>query len=233
MTGPADLELLALATPYALNAVSDAERADIERRLDAAPAAVVEHFHDEVRSVRETMAALSASTRAEPPPELRERLLAAVGPAQNVQKPRRTTILLAAAAALVVALVAVGVGLALRPPPQRSTAEQVISAPDMHTVSAAIPSGGIATVVYSRDKNAAVLVMNDVNPPPPGSVYQMWLLGGQQPRSAGTMTPENVGPSTTAVLADLQTARALAFTVEPGNGSPQPTTQPFAELPLT
>ncbi|WP_179470985.1 anti-sigma factor [Mycolicibacterium vinylchloridicum] len=233
MTGPADFELLALATPYALDAVSDAERADIERRLDAAPAVLAEEFHDEVRAVRETMAALSASTSAEPAPELRERLLAAVTPPQSVGKRTRTTLLLAAASALVVALAAVSVGLALRPPPQRSTAEQVISAPDIHTVSAPIPSGGVATVVYSRDKNAAVLVMNDVSPPPPGSVYQMWLLGGQEPRSAGTMGPDDVGASTTAVLPDLRTARALAFTVEPGTGSTQPTTEPFAELPLT
>jgi anti-sigma-K factor RskA len=233
MTDPADLDLLTLATPYALDAVSDAERADIERRLDAAPAALAAQFHDEVRAVRETMGALSAGMSAEPPPELRERLLAAVAPVPNVQKRRLTPLLLAAASALVVALAAVSVGLALRPPPQRSTAEQVINAPDIHTVSAPIPSGGVATVVYSRDKNAAVLVMNDVSPPPPGSVYQMWLLGGPEPRSAGTMGRDDVGASTTAVLPDLRTARALAFTVEPGTGSPQPTTRPFAELPLT
>jgi anti-sigma-K factor RskA len=76
-------------------------------------------------------------------------------------------------------------------------------------------------------------VMNNVAPPPPGSVYQMWLLDGGTPRSAGTMNGEAVRPSTTAVLTDLGSTNALAFTVEPGTGSPQPTGQIFAKLSLT
>jgi anti-sigma-K factor RskA len=35
------------------------------------------------------------------------------------------------------------------------------------------------------------------------------------------------------MLNKLGTSSALAFTVEPGNGSPQPTGKIFAELPLT
>ena len=37
MTEPTEFELLELATPYALNAISDTERAAIERQLAAAP----------------------------------------------------------------------------------------------------------------------------------------------------------------------------------------------------
>ena len=40
----------------------------------------------------------------------------------------------------------------------------MFSAPDVHTVSGAIPAGGTATVVFSRDRNAGVLVMNDAAP---------------------------------------------------------------------
>jgi anti-sigma-K factor RskA len=64
-------------------------------------------------------------------------------------------------------------------------------------------------------------------------VYQMWLLKGDGPRSAGTMNAAAVAPSTTAVLPDLGDSKALAFTVEPGSGSTEPTTPIFAELPLT
>ena len=71
MTEPTDFELIELAAPYALHAVSDAERADIDRRVAAAPSAVAAAFADEVRAVRETMAALSAATTAEPPAHLR------------------------------------------------------------------------------------------------------------------------------------------------------------------
>ena len=72
--------------------------------------------------------------------------------------------LLAAAAAVVIGLGAFGVGLALRPPAP-STAEQVFAAPDVRTVSGEIPTGGTATVVFSREQNAGVLVMNNVAPP--------------------------------------------------------------------
>ncbi len=76
MTSPNDFELLELAAPYALHAVSDAERADIERQVAAAPAPVAAAFTDEVRAVRETMAVVSAVTSVEPPAHLRAAVLA-------------------------------------------------------------------------------------------------------------------------------------------------------------
>lgn len=230
MTEPTNFELLELATPYALDAVSDDERAVIERAVAAAPTAVADAFHEEVRAVRETLAAVSASTAVEPPSEVRTRVLAAITPPQRQSRWRAA--LLAAAAVLVVGLSALSVGLALRPTPTPSTAEQVFAAPDVHTVSTAI-GGGTATVVFSREENAGVLVMNNVAPPKPDTVYQMWLIREGEPTSAGTMDAKTVGPSTTAVLRDIGNATTLAFTVEPGTGSDKPTTQPIAQLQLT
>lgn len=239
MTEPMDSDLGALAAPYALDAMSDTERDEIDRRLSAAPPAVAQAFTDEVRKVREAMAVVSASTATEPPPHLRERLLAEVGGGREesvVQlRPRPTRwqrTALAAAAVLVVGIGAVGVGLALRPAAKPSTAEQVFAAPDVRTVSGEIPGGGTATVVFSREKDAGVLVMNNVAPPQPGTVYQMWLVDAAGPHPAGTMDAQAVAPSTTAVLPDLGDSRTLAFTVEPPGGSTEPTGVPFAELPL-
>ncbi|MBB3602628.1 anti-sigma-K factor RskA [Mycolicibacterium sp. BK556] len=232
MTGPADFELMDLTGVYALGAIDGHQRADIDRNLDAAPAAVANAFRDEVRAYRETMALVSDATAVEPPPELRERILAAVtaGPAAPRRSWRRP--LIAAAAALVIGLGVLSTVVVLRPP-STPTAARVFEASDVQTTTAAIPTGGVATFVYSRDTNAGVLVMNNVAPPPPGSVYQMWLLDGGTPRSAGTMNGDAVRPSTTAVLTDLGNTNALAFTVEPGTGSPQPTGQIFAKLSLT
>ncbi len=133
---------------------------------------------------------------------------------------------------LAIGLAALGVGYTLRPAPAVSTAEQVFAASDVQTISGPIPTGGTATLVFSHEKDAGVLVMNNVPPPAPGTVYQMWLVGEGSPKSAGTMDAKAVAPSTTAVLPDLGTSSALAFTVEPGSGSEQPTSQPFAQLPL-
>ena len=236
MTAPDDSDLITVATPYALHAVPDAEIAEIDRRVAAAAADVARAFDEEVRAVRETMAVVSAATAIDPPDRLRGRILADVQSSPATEQRRRIrpwqATVLAAAAAVVIGLGALGVAIALRPTPAPSTAEQVFSAPDVRTVSGQIPTGGTATVVFSRDKNAGVLVMNNVAPPQPGTVYQMWLIDPKGPHSAGTMAANNVAPSTTAVLSDLGDSQALAFTVEPPGGSAQPTSQPFAKLPL-
>jgi anti-sigma-K factor RskA len=237
MTDPMTPDLIALATPYALHAMTDSERAEVERQLADAPPEVAEAFSAEVRAVRETMAFVSAATAVEPPATMRDRLLATVAedPVRQLPTKRtnrwRTTVL-AAAAVLAVGLAALGVGYAMRPAPATSTADQIFAAPDVRTVSGDIPGGGRATLVFSHEKDAAVLVMNNVPPPKSGTVYQMWLVGDKGPQSAGTMDAKAVAPSTTAVLPDLGDSQALAFTVEPGGGSAMPTSPAFAELPL-
>ena len=231
MTEPTEFELLELATPYALNAMPDTERAAIDRQVAAAPSAVAEAFRDEVRAVRETMAVVSAATAADPPARLRTAVLAAAQPDTTRQYRWRVAVL-AAAAAIVVGLAAFGAGVALRPPPTPTMAEQIMAARDVRTVSGQL-AGGTATVLFSRDMNAGVLVMNNVPPPTQGTVYQMWLVGDKGPLSAGTMNTAAVAPSTTHMLPNLENSSMLAFTVEPGNGSPQPTGKIFAKLSLT
>ena len=232
--------LAELAVPYALHALSESDRDQLEYRLAGAGLSLAESFYDEVRAVRETMAVVSAATAEDPPAHLRDRILSTIdGQAGGVVREfpydrrhsRWRTGFLAAAAVLAIGLGAVGIG-SLRTPASPSTAQQVFAAGDVHTVSGAIPAGGTATVVFSRDRNAGVLVMNDVPPPAPGTVYQMWLVSDAGATSAGTMDAQAVAPSTTAVLPDLGNARKLAFTAEPGSGSTRPTGQVIAELPL-
>lgn len=236
---PIDNELIDLATPYALHAVSDAERDDIEARVAAARPFTADTFFEEVRAIRETMATVSATTALEPSAALRERILAAAAddnvtalPARRADRGRQRG-LVAVAAALVIGLGAVGIGIAVRPSaPTVSTAQEIFTAPDVRTITGAIPTGGQATLVFSHDRDAGVLVMNNVAPPAPGSVYQMWLVNDKGVKSAGVMDAKAVAPSTTAVLPHLGDSTALAFTVEPGNGSPQPTGEVFAKLSL-
>lgn len=125
-----------------------------------------------------------AATAAEPPDTLRDRLLTAVADDNvrnlvrsrpNRRGGRRRRAWLSAAAAVAIGLGALGVGLSLRPPaPRQTTAQRVFSAPDVHTVSGAIPAGGTATVVFlPGPRRPGVLVMNDVPPPSPGTVYQV------------------------------------------------------------
>lgn len=237
MTTPTPDDLLELASLYALHALSDEDAAALEQRVDAADPETAEAFHAEVQSIREAMAVVSAATAVEPPEELRDRLLAAVtdDPVRTLptRSPRRRwrTVAAAAAAAVVIGVAGVTVWSALQPP--ATLAEQVLAAPDVQTVKGEIPTGGVATLQYSREKNAGVLTMTDVAPPTAGTVYQMWLVHTDgSVASAGTMGPQTVTPVTTADLPDLTNSTALAFTVEPGDGSTQPTGAVFASLPI-
>ena len=83
MTEPMDTDLVALATPYALHALPEDERAAVDRRIAAAPPSVAQAFADEVRAVQEAMAVVSAATAVEPPADLRDRLLAEIGGAES------------------------------------------------------------------------------------------------------------------------------------------------------
>ncbi|MFY9922609.1 MAG: anti-sigma factor, partial [Mycobacterium sp.] len=60
MTEPVTPDLIALATPYALHAMTESERTEIERQVFAAPPEVADAFFAEVRAVHETMAFISA-----------------------------------------------------------------------------------------------------------------------------------------------------------------------------
>jgi anti-sigma-K factor RskA len=234
MSAPLDGDVMDFAVPYALHALTDDERDDVEARVNRE--GVVGLFYDEVRAIREVMAAVSVVTAVEPPAALREAILAATGTDNVRALPQRRNwrqVILAVAAAVIIGLGAVGIGLSLRPAAQPSTAEQIFAAPDVRTTSGELPDGGQATLVFSRERDAAYLVMNNVPPPSAGTVYQMWLLQDGQATPAGTMDATAVTPSTTALVPDIGDSTALAFTVEPPGGSDQPTTTPFASLPLT
>ncbi|MGC7224612.1 anti-sigma factor, partial [Mycobacteroides abscessus subsp. massiliense] len=71
---------------------------------------------------------------------------------------------MAVAAATAIGLAAAGIGAIMWPP--TPTAQQVFTATDVRTVTGAIPTGGTATVVYSRQKNTAVIdvIGNDERP---------------------------------------------------------------------
>lgn len=232
-------ELLGQADAYALGTLTDAQRRGVATELAAADDETRAAFADEVRVIRETLAAVSGVGAIAPPVQLREQLLARVNtePVDELEERRRTRrlrrVLLAAAAVVVVA---VGALFAVRAvtneeAPAQLTAEQVLDEPDVQSTSSSLASGGSMVVSYSKTADALVLVMDDVPAPPADANYQMWLASETGPAvSAGTMTPQDVSPTTTVVVDDVGSANQLMFTVEPPGGSPAPTGAPFVTI---
>lgn len=240
----ADRGLMSLAYPYALDAVSALERAEIDTRLQSANAETRELFLRTVHDLRETMAVLAAATMSSPPPELRGRILDAL---DCVLEPQVTIIDTTAAsrartrqtrwhryAVAAVAAILVGLGgvvvTQLASSSNDADAEQILVAPDTKTVTSAVSTGGTATLTYSLQKDAALVRFVDVPPPAPGTVYQMWIFKGP-PQSLGTITAEDLG-SDARMVSGMRGATSFAITVEPAGGSAAPTSNPIAFAPL-
>ncbi|CAM3138604.1 anti-sigma factor [Tsukamurella hominis] len=241
-TGGEDV-LLDDAEVYALHAVDANERSGIEAAREAAAADVREEFDARVGAVRETMAAQAAQHGVEPPAEVFERVLAevvddpGVTPIRRRRRPSRTALRAVAAAAVVVVAVAAGVVLGRsvlagqdgRAP---SETEIVLAAPDARTAQARV---GDATIsfIYSRERNAGVVLMNDVPPPQDGTVYQMWLMDpGGSARSRGTMTQADVRPTTTAAVTSIDGAVTFGISIERPGGAATPSDRIVTTLPI-
>jgi hypothetical protein len=87
------------------------------------------------------------------------------------------------------------------------------------SVALALPvSGSTAT---------AQLIVADLPAAPPQRSYQLWLIEGDTPRSAGTFQGGGETVTVLPVSGDPSGAQAVAVSVEPVGGSPAPTTSPF------
>lgn len=238
----------ALSGAYALDALSEHERAQFEAHL-----AGCSECAEEVASLREAAADLGALTAVEPPSSLRADVLAqirnvrplppdvpvsAVPPSTSTvrRQPARRRWLAAVAAAVV--LIGGGAVVAAWHPWDRSAsqsqltvADQVLQAPDAQHVEQTFPGGATATVVRSPSVGRAVVVTNDMPLAPDGKVYQLWL---QAP--SGSLTPAGLMPpaadQTVLLEGDASQSTGVGITVEPAGGSPQPTTKPIALISL-
>lgn len=246
-----DDELIGWADSYAIDALDPEERCALDVLLAGTDNATRAEFEEQVRFAAETMAALSIVDAVEPPLALRGSILDAIAEtprapelAPPIQPPtqlaeyrkrrRPLTIILAAAAAVIIVVGGIGIGTQINNPSSPNTVSDIMAAPDVHSTTLDVPGGGTATTVFSPSEDAAVLTMTNVTPPSPDKVYQMWLVENDITMTpAGTMTPDDVLPTTQVVLDNIGSNTKLAFTVEPPGGSLQPTSDPFAVIPLT
>ncbi|MFK5633894.1 anti-sigma factor domain-containing protein [Ornithinimicrobium sp. LYQ103] len=246
-----------LAAAYAVDAVDETERARFEAHLSTCPDCTAV-----VQELREAAVELSTDLEVAPPADLRGRVLAAVaadaaagrateGTAHTVHtggdvvplrasrrpahrdagRPARPARWLAAAAAAAVVVVGGwGVTQVLGADP----AERIVAASDAREYSARTDVGTVE-VISSADRDAAVLRLpSDVDPPPEGSVYQAWFVGADgSARSAGVLTVEVLDEGDVVLEGTPEGAAAVGLTVEPAGGSQQPTTEPFAVVPLS
>ena len=242
-------DLHVLTGSYVLDAISDGEREEFERHLQACLSCDAE-----VRGLRETAARLALARAVAPPVRMEQRVLAATYQtrqlpplaASHLQAPRPASwprlssargraawprrVAIAAAAASVAAAVSLGVA-------QLSTQHQldtvrasgaeiarVVTAPDAHVATARTGAGGRVTAVTSAALRESVVSATGMAALPPGPVYQVWVMSPAGARSAGLLTGSQLLASAVAP------GDRIGITVEPAGGTTRPTTTPVAVL---
>jgi anti-sigma-K factor RskA len=227
-----------LAGAYALDALTDIERAAFARHV-----ASCESCAQELAELSATVARLTDATAATPPARLKASVLAEVGRTRQVApgrpeapRARRGWRGLVAAAAAVVVLAAGGVGYlvghqgtqAARTDAARI--EAVLEAPDARVTTQKLTGGGQVTVIVSPSRDQGVAVLAGMPALDGGQVYQLWLMrDGTNPVSTGVMDPGQ--DSGTAFIPAIGDANQFGVSQERAGGSKTPT-QVVTTVPL-
>jgi anti-sigma-K factor RskA len=108
-----------------------------------------------------------------------------------------------------------------------TSAMAVLAAPDLTRIDlAGQPPAPRATAraLWSRNRGM-VFTTADLPPAPAGRVYQVWIVTALSPVSAGLLTLDPSGRTTTVFRTppDIAAPVAVAVTLEPGGGVPAPT----------
>lgn len=233
-----------LAGAYAADALPDDERRTFRAHLAVCDACTVE-----VRELQATTARLARAVAEPPPPSLRDAVLAeadrirqerpATGPAATASHPRWYDRVLAPAAA-VLAIAVIGLGAVVVHLESRLSELQareaalpaVLTAGDVRLVDLAGTAAATARIVYAPGAGEAVLLADGLAPAPEGQVYELWLIDAGGATPAGLFDADPRGRVRHPVPGDLAGVTAVAVTLEPSGGSPQPTSDPIlvAEL---
>jgi anti-sigma-K factor RskA len=244
-------DLHALTGAYAVDAIDDElERDRFERHVRRC-----QQCTGEVRDLTATATRLAFAASRPPPPDMRANVLTAVSQTRQlapvVEHPssrlrsardlwtgRFPMLSYAFAAACVgVAVVLLVVLIGTRHQLDRAQARNaaltaVLNAPDSHAVTQTTNDGGHATLVYSLRRHAMIFTSHGLPPPPPGKVYELWLIGPPHVRPAGLLGPGEAGRAGPILRTGVEPRDIFGITIEPAGGTPKPTTTPILLIAL-
>jgi anti-sigma-K factor RskA len=241
----------ALTGVYAIDAIDDEAETDrFERHLKRC-----QQCSGEVRGFAETATRLAFAAAVLPPPAMRDNVLAAISqtrqlpPVTEHSRPRarpsralwsgRLPLLsyaftaACAGIAIVLLIVLISTRHELNRAQERNAAlAAVLAAPDSRAVTQTTSAGGHATLVYSLKRHAVIFTSHGLPPPPPGKVYELWLIGPPHVRAAGLLGSGESGRSGPVLAEGAVHGDDFGMTIEPAGGTRTPTTTPILIIPL-
>ena len=246
MTMDRHVEFAGKLDAYVLGQLSEREAREVEAHLHVCDVCTAE--------VRELNAALEGMAESVAPvvpsAELRDRVLAAVAATpqdtlrverlSETTPSRRSWISFVPLAAAAMLLLAVGI-VAFRVDQSRrqlldrvalyaaqtDLALSILTAGDMREVPLAGRENAVATAAraYVSPTRGLLVVADRLPAPPPGRAYQVWVIEGTKPVSAGMLGEEPGGRGMLIVTppkAGMGSSVTVAVTDEPPGGRPEP-----------
>jgi anti-sigma-K factor RskA len=240
-------ELRDLLAACALDALPPDDTRAVETHL-----ATCAECRAELAALRETAAGLATGVEAvEPPAALKSRIMRSIEAGTTTAEPgrvpslppRRPWPLVAAALAAALAVVMAGVNVSLTRRlatlgERLTTLNERLTAQEQVLALLASPSAKVASLagsvqasvrfVYDPARRQGALVASDLRDPGAEFVYQVWLVAGQTPESAGVFKPVAGRPIIVPVQADFSRYQAVAISIERGpGGAAQPSAAPI------
>lgn len=208
---------------YALGALDAREAAELERHLEGC-----EHCQEELRWLQPAVQALpEAVERQEPPPRLRETLMAevradAVPAPAPAKSTRRNWFFKPAMGFAVLALLVAGV------------VGYEVGRDDSGPSPGAKPlvsrqAGGVVVKMVPEGKGGT-LHISHLHQPEPGKVLEAWVLReGEVEAVRALFVPDRHGRAETRI-ADMSGVEEVMVTEEPRGGSEEPTSKPIVAM---
>ena len=244
-----DPEVHSLTGAYVCHALEPAERAAFEHHLAQCPVCA-----QEVAELQETAALLASAAAETPPARLKTAVDARIAvtrqippliahiPVRQAPARGRRRWFTVAGWGLATGLAATVAVLGVHVNDQQNRIDQathnntaisaLLSAPDAHTDSVTVRTGGTGSVVVSRSRDEAAITITGLARLAPGQAYQLWMMGPSAPRSGGLLSADSDGTHGAILAHDLGDAQSIGLTIEPAAGSAQPTTAPVMLLPM-
>lgn len=105
--------------------------------------------------------------------------------------------------------------------------QRIFSASDMKSATQRMDDGAEVTVAYSSSAGLAAVTASGLPSLPADKGYELWLIGDGGATPMGMLDTSGTVPKTMLIEGSVEQAAYLGITIEPAQGSEQPTTEPI------